>query len=156
MIPCNKSTCVILFHLYYSTSVASITSGCFITRISSRPTRVFFSNSRPHTASLLEAQSCASKAFNEGGFSLLLTLCSHNKTVNCKDNAEPCIRHQQGIQLPSPQTGDLGCHSVTVPLSHTSHRALHPVKTWHGFAQRTVRTLYECVCAHVYVCEAHA
>lgn len=70
----------------------------------------------------------------------MLTLCSHNKTVNCKDNAEPCM-HQKS----SPQTGDLGCHSVTVPLSHTSHRALHPVKIWHSFAERTVCTLYRCV-----------
>lgn len=41
---CNKSTSIILLRLCYSTSAASIKSGCydFITQISSRPTRVIF------------------------------------------------------------------------------------------------------------------
>lgn len=66
------------------------------------------------------------------GFSLLPTLCSHNKTVHCKDNTDPCIKRYQGNPLPHPQTPDLACHSIMVRRSHTTNGALHPLKTWHS------------------------
>lgn len=45
-------------------------------------------------------------------------------------------------------------HFVIVPVSHTSHRALHPVKTWHRFAEHTV-CYSVCICVHMcmlYIC----
>lgn len=97
------------------------------------------------TPSILKAPDCASTAFHEEGFSLLPSLCSHNKTVSTKTMQS----HASDISSnPSAVPTDFrfsGCHSVTVPFSHTSDRALHSVKTWHWFTGCTLFILYICV-----------
>lgn len=114
----------------------------------------FFSNSGAQTAFFFKAQNCAREPFNEGGFSLLLSLCSHNKTVTGENNSEPCVSHELRILLLSPQARGSGCHCVPGTVSHTRHTAFqlqthtseYNVCTLHICVHVCVSDLRMCVC----------
>lgn len=143
----------ILFHLYYSTFVASTKFEYFVTQFSYKDPPVCFFNRRLHAAFLLKAQSCAIEFIMREASLYCWVFVHIVKRLTAKTmQSHASDVSRDPIAIPTDRRFS---HSVTVPLSHRSHKPLHPVKTWHRVSECTVCILHICVCVHMCVYVAH-